>query len=127
MKKFFVALGLLTALTIASGVGQASAAGVFGDVCDRPEAQASAACNSKSTDDPISGDNGIVSKIANIVALVGGALAVVFILIGSLRYVTSSGDSGAVKSAKNLVIGALIGIAIIVLARTLIYFVLKYI
>ncbi|MDB5170383.1 MAG: rane protein of unknown function [Candidatus Saccharibacteria bacterium] len=80
----------------------------------------SAVCVSKDSGDPISGSNGILLKITNIIAYIAGAAAVIVIILGGLRYVTSNGDSNNVASAKITATGALIGLAIIIVARSLI-------
>lgn len=85
----------------------------------------SAVCNSKETTNPLTGDNGLIIKVTNIVALVAGAAAVILIVIGGIRFMTAGGDSQKITDARKTVTGALIGIAVIVLARTIIVFVVK--
>lgn len=87
----------------------------------------SAVCTDKNngSTDPLTGDNGLLINIANIVAFVAGVAAVIIIIVGGIRFITSSGDSNGVSKAKNSVAGAIIGLAIIVLARTLIVYVIK--
>ncbi len=71
--------------------------------------------------------NTVGSLFANIVKLLSwvvGAVAVVMIIIGGFKYVTSSGDSNAISSAKNTIIYALIGLAAAALAQVLVHFVL---
>jgi len=110
----------------------------YHDACSRADSGASSSvtCKTQSqttaSNDPISGSNGLLSKIANIVALFAGGLAVVIIIFGAIRIVTSNGsvqDQGgkpsAVTSGKNMITGALIGLAIIAFARAIIYFVVK--
>lgn len=63
--------------------------------------------------------------IVNIVALVAGAAAVLLILVGSIKYITSAGDSAKVSSAKNTIIYALIGIVVIVAAKTILIYVVN--
>lgn len=84
----------------------------------------SAVCTSKTSKDPLTGSDGVLAKIINIVSVIAGAAAVIIIIIGGLRYVTSNGDSAKISSAKNTVINALIGIIIIILAKAIIDFVL---
>jgi hypothetical protein len=64
-----------------------------------------------------------LQKIADIVAFVAGAAAILLILVGSIQYITSAGDSNKVSNAKNTIIYALIGLIVIVLAASIITFV----
>src|SRR5437868_4231114 len=45
--------------------------------------------------------NGIFSTVANTLIFLVGAVAVIYLIIGGLRYVISNGDTKAVESAKN--------------------------
>jgi len=87
------------------------------------DASSSAVCTDKTTTNPISGSNGVLLNITKIVAFVGGVAAVILLIIGGLRYITSNGDPNAISGAKNTIVGALIGLAVIVLATSLITFV----
>lgn len=73
-------------------------------------------------------DSGVSKAIAaaiEILSFVVGAAAVVAIISGSFKYITSGGDSGKVSNAKNTLIYALIGLAIAVLAQVLVHFVIN--
>jgi len=67
----------------------------------------------------------IISVTANIIAVLGGIVGVITIMIGGLNYVTSGGNSEAITKGKKRIIGALIGLAIIALAWTLVSFGIK--
>lgn len=54
-----------------------------------------------------------------LIAIVGG-LAVIFIVIGGIRYILAGGDPKATDSAKNQITGALIGLIIALLAVVII-------
>jgi hypothetical protein len=49
-----------------------------------------------------------------------GAVCVIFIILGGIKYATSGGDSDKVKSAKNTLLYALIGLAISLLAGVIV-------
>jgi len=120
-----MALGLLGICLFAAPVS-ASAYNVFDGVdCGKTDQAKSAVCQSKTNNDPISGDNGILLKVTNIIALVAGIAAIIIIIISGINFMTSGGDSAKVASARSALIGALIGIAVIVLARALITYVVK--
>jgi hypothetical protein len=123
IRRLLLAVVLLSLCLFAAPL-RAMAFDPFGaHVCDGQQAQ-SAVCTSKTTQDPITGTGGVLDNIANIVAVIAGGAAVILIIIGGLRYVTSGGEAEKVASAKRTVMNALIGIAVIVLARALIDFVI---
>lgn len=66
-----------------------------------------------------------VQTVVNILSLVVGAVAVVMIVVGGLKYVSSQGDSSAVSSAKNTVIYAVVGLIIVAMAQIIVAFVVQ--
>ncbi len=70
------------------------------------------------------GDNGIFKTITNVLLFVIGAISVIMLIIGGIRYTTSNGDSGAITTAKNTILYAVIGIVIALLAYALVNFVI---
>lgn len=72
----------------------------------------------------VSADNATLAAFLSAAFTVIGGIAVLFLLIGAIRYVTSGGDSGQVASAKNTIIYALVGIVVSVSAFAIVQFVL---
>lgn len=70
------------------------------------------------------GDAGIITTIINTMLFIIGALAVVMIIFGGLRYVTSAGKSSSVTAAKNTILYAIVGLIIAFLAYAAVNFVL---
>ncbi|NCO10939.1 hypothetical protein GW746_01075 [Candidatus Saccharibacteria bacterium] len=70
------------------------------------------------------GADGIITEITNILLFVAGALAVIMIIVGGLRYVVSGGNSSAVTSAKNTILYAIVGLIIAFLAFAAVNFLL---
>lgn len=66
----------------------------------------------------------IVTLIVNIFSVIVGIVAVIMIIYGGFKYITSGGDSGNITSAKNTIIYAIIGLVIVALAQFLVQFVL---
>lgn len=62
------------------------------------------------------GDTGVITTITNTLLFVVGALAVIMIIVGGLRYATSGGNSSSVTAAKNTVMYAIVGLIIAFLA-----------
>ena len=71
------------------------------------------------------GDNGIFKRITNTMLYIIGIIAVVMLIIGGIRYVTSGGDAKKVTDAKNTVLYAIIGLVISFLAYAIVNFVIS--
>lgn len=69
--------------------------------------------------------NEIIRLVINIFSLIVGVVAVIMIIIGGLKYITSGGDSGNITSAKNTILYAIIGLVIVALAQIIVRFVLQ--
>lgn len=65
----------------------------------------------------------VFKTVANIMLFLVGAVAVIMLIIGGLRYVTSNGDQNAVSGAKNTILYAIIGIVVAFLAFAAVNFV----
>lgn len=74
-------------------------------------------------------DNGglpnMFRTIINVFLYIIGAIAVLMIVIGGLRYVISGGDSSAVTGAKNTILYSVIGLVVAVLAYAIVNFVIN--
>ena len=70
------------------------------------------------------GGTGIITIIINTMLFIAGALSVIMIIIGGLRYAISAGNSSNVTAAKNTVIYAIIGLIVAFLAYAAVNFVL---
>ena len=65
----------------------------------------------------------IIQTIVRILLFLIGAVSVIMIIIGGFRYVISQGDSGAVTSAKNTILYAVIGLVVAIFAWAIVDFV----
>lgn len=68
-------------------------------------------------------ENSIINIINAIIAVLG-IVAVIVIIIGGINYMTSSGDAGKVKKAKDTILYGVIGLIICVLAFAIVNFVI---
>ena len=59
---------------------------------------------------------GFVIRIINIALAVAGLLAVLFLIIGGFRYITSAGNEESAEQAKKIITNSIIGIVIIILS-----------
>ncbi|HSH31425.1 MAG TPA: pilin [Candidatus Saccharimonadales bacterium] len=66
----------------------------------------------------------VFKTVANTLIFLVGAIAVIVLIIGGLRYVLSAGDPAGVKSAKDTILYAIIGIIVAILAFAAVNFVI---
>jgi hypothetical protein len=67
----------------------------------------------------------LAKKVVNIFSILVGIVAVIMIIYGGFRYITSGGDSGNVGNAKNTLIFAIVGLIIVALAQFIVHYVLN--
>ena len=67
----------------------------------------------------------IFKTVVNILLYIIGAVAVIMIIFGAFRYVTSGGNSSSVTAAKNTIIYAVVGLIIAILAYAIVNFVVS--
>lgn len=65
-----------------------------------------------------------LQQVGNILIFVVGAVSVLMVIIGGLRYTLAQGDQNATASAKNTILYAIIGIILSVAAYALVNFVI---
>ncbi|MES2876059.1 MAG: pilin [Patescibacteria group bacterium] len=70
------------------------------------------------------GTTGIFRTITNVLLFLIGAVSVIMLIIGGIRYTVSGGDSTAVTGAKNTILYAIVGIVVALLAFAVVNFVL---
>ncbi len=68
---------------------------------------------------------GIFAVVSNTLIYIVGAVAVIFLIIGGLRYVISNGDPKAVTAAKDTILYAIIGIVVAILSYAAVNFVIS--
>ena len=96
---------------------------IQGGLCSGAELEIGAPCDTSTAgNDEI---NTFIANAINLFSLIVGIIAVVMIIIGGLKYITSGGDSGNVTGAKNTILYALIGLIIVVLAQVIVRFVIN--
>lgn len=67
----------------------------------------------------------IITTIVNVFSYIIGIVAVIMVMVAGFKYITSNGDSGAISSAKNTLIYAIVGLAIVALAQFIVNYVLS--
>ncbi len=116
----FIALAFVLAPTL-----------VFAD-CTTPDSTAEAiqcgadnAAGVPSGSNPTTQANKAITNGINLLSLVVGVIAVIMIIVGGLRFITSGGNQEKVKGAKNTLVYALSGLVIVALAQIIVRFVLN--
>lgn len=69
------------------------------------------------------GNNSIFRIVTNVLLFLVGAISVIMLIIGGIRYVISGGDQAQVTSAKNTILYAVVGIVVAFLAYAAVNFV----
>lgn len=122
MKRLIVIVATLLSLALPA---TAFAYNPFSSACGSGGgASGSVACSTNGSD-PISGKNGALKKVSVVLAGVAGVAAVIVIIFGGFQYITASGDASKAASARNTIVGAVIGLVIIVAAESIILFVVS--
>ena len=67
---------------------------------------------------------GNVTGILNVAIGALGIVAVIVIIIGGVQYMTSTGDAGKVKKAKDTILYGVIGLVVVILAFAIVNFVI---
>ena len=70
------------------------------------------------------GTTGVFRTITNILLFLVGAVSVIMLIIGGVRYVVSGGDQAAVTSAKNTILYSIVGLVVALLAYAIVNFVI---
>ena len=70
----------------------------------------------------LDGDEGMFKRITDVLLFIIGAVSVIMLIVGGIRYVVSGGDQGAVTAAKNTILYAIVGIIVAILAYAVVNF-----
>ena len=68
-------------------------------------------------------DGSIFNSVTNALLFLVGAISVIMLIVGGIRYVVSAGDQNAVTGAKNTILYAIVGIIVSFLAYAAVNFV----
>ncbi len=112
-------VGRAGAVTLSSAADVVS--GSKSDACSGASLGGSDVCGGNTS----SGLNTIVKDGVTVLSALVGVAAIIMIIVGGLKYVTSGGDASKTGSAKNTILFALIGLVIVALAQVLVHFVLS--
>lgn len=66
----------------------------------------------------------VIRLIVNVLTAIVGIAAVIMIILGGFKYITSNGDASKITSAKNTIIYAIVGLVIVAVAQVIVRFVI---
>ena len=114
-------------LALVAGVVGGAVQPAYAATCDPnsglPGSADCAKGNGQSND--LVGNGGVFQTVTNILLFIIGAIAVIMLVIGGIRYTVSNGDANAVTAAKNTILYAIIGIVVAILAYAAVNFVIE--
>lgn len=122
MKKILLALAVLMSVTFGiSGLAVAASPSeaAKNQVCEGISGQVGGTCGDGGAD-----IQNIIAVVLNILSWIAGIAAVIMIILAGLKYITSSGDSSSISSAKSSLIYALVGLVIVALSQAIVFFIL---
>jgi hypothetical protein len=112
------------ALTLSYAQVAAAAPACDPSASDNLVATGAACAAPKGSADNLFVAGGIFQQISNTLIFLVGAIAVIMLIIGGLRYVTSNGEAASIKGAKDTITYAIIGIIVAILSFALVSFVI---
>ena len=116
---------LIAAFAIMAPISVSAQVNVADAVCGGTSLNASATarvCPTSDTTDTTL--NNVIKTVINFLSVAVGLFAVIELIYGGFRYITSGGDSGKISGAKNHLIYALLGLVIVAVAQVIVRVVL---
>lgn len=125
IKNIFTGLAVLLSVLVLNAPAPAYAA-IDADAA-KQQACKGAALNDGASCDPAAGAGlrGTLRTAFNILSIIVGVVAVIMVIVGGFKFITSGGDSSNVASARNTILYALIGLGIAALAQIIARFALS--
>ena len=121
MKKILLCTALFAALAFGLFVAQPTQAiNVFPQCSENP---GSTVCSG--TTDKLFGVGGFWNRVLETFTFIIGAISVLMIIIGGIRYATSNGEQAQVTSAKNTILYAIVGLVVSIMAYAIVRFVIN--
>ncbi len=124
MKKFFYSLLLLATLLAPAAVTSFAGAADPAPICNNvaSHTQVCGEINNGTLQNPIIND----LKVAlNIISIVAGFGAVIMVVLGGIKLTTANGDPSSIKTGRDQIIYALIGVVVVIFSQAIVAFVLN--
>ena len=119
MKKILVGLAMAVLLNLGVSNLGVQAVSIFEDPGVDQELKDAAGCSTTST------VGGVANTIINIVLSLVGVIAVGVMIYGGVLYMTSAGDAGKARRARDVILYGLVGLIVALLAFAIVTFVGK--
>jgi hypothetical protein len=120
IRNFLLSGALLLSVGLVATPALASAATAAGDACAALGAGSDCSKNPSGS----TSVNSVLATAINIMSFIVGVIAVIMIIVGGLKFVTSGGDANNVSAAKNTILYAIVGLVVVALAQAIVRFVL---
>jgi hypothetical protein len=127
MRRLIPAVAVFVTLLAATLVRPAFAWNPFADTDCTGTTQNSTVCqdvvnntNYDPSKDPLTGADGLIVRVSNVIAVIAGIAAVVIIILSGLRFIQAGGNAEDVAGARRSLIYASVGLVGIVVARVLV-------
>jgi hypothetical protein len=126
-RKIALAIGALglAALTLTAAPALAATANCNPDTSSNPIQNGASCAQANGTSSNLFAQGGVFQVASNTLIFIVGAVAVIFLIIGGLRYVISNGDPKNVEAAKNTILYAIVGIVVAIISFALVQFVIN--
>jgi len=135
LKELALSLGIFGLLAVPVMVPAVASADIAGQVCSGVQAANGTGnidVNGSGNSTPCTDSNTtgsqfqhLLTLVINVFSIIVGFIAVVMIIYGGVKYITSGGDSNNISGAKNTIVYAIIGLVIVALAQVIVHFVLS--
>jgi len=120
IKYLMLVLGFISVFGLSFIPMTAGAAGILDEQCTPPITDVNKDLCAKNKESLTS----FIKPLVNTALFILGAVSVVMIILGGIKYTTSTGDTKNVESAKNTILYAVIGLVVALLAYAIVNFVL---
>jgi hypothetical protein len=125
-KRITQGLALVPMLALLAGAVVPVQTAYAGADCQVSDGIDSAACaRGEGQSEDLTSETGVFRTVTNILLFIIGAVSVIMLVIGGVRYTISGGDSTQVTAAKNTILYAIIGIVVAILAYAAVDFVIS--
>jgi hypothetical protein len=104
---------------VCSGVGEVSSSD--STATTSPAVTSSNGCDPNSASEL----HKVIVFALDLLSIIVGLVAVIMVIVGGFKFVTSGGDSAQVSGARNTILFAVVGIVVVVLAQVIVRFVLE--
>lgn len=123
VRNILIMLALIIVPVLSVSSAHAQVVDPFAPICDENTTDATA-CQQDGSN-PISGSDGVLTQVLLILSWVSGVAAVIMVILGGFKYITSGGDSNAIASAKNTILYAIVGLVVFALSQAIVIFVIR--